>query len=94
MDIEGATTQHIPLTMMERLAKYYALPVSDFMDEFSRFLFDGQAQRIVAYRERMSMGRKAFSKHTGVPLTSLREWENGRKIISRKCWERYFKGRA
>lgn len=93
-DIESGITQYIPMTMMEKLADYYARPVTDFMDEFRRFLVDGQAQRIVTYRERMNMGRKAFSRYTGVPLSSLREWENGRKVISRKCWERYFKGRA
>ncbi len=27
-------------------------------------------------------------------INSLQEWESGRKAIRRKCWERYFKGRA
>lgn len=93
-DIESGVTQHVPATMMEKLASYYVRPVSDFMDEFSQFLLDGQARRISAYRQSLSMGRKAFSEYTGVPLSSLREWENGRKAISYKCWERYFKGRA
>lgn len=93
-DIECGITQHIPVTMMEKLADFYAVPVADFMDEFTQFQLDGQALRIRAYREQLNMERKAFSEHTGVPLSSLREWENGRKAISRKCWERYFKGRA
>ena len=30
----------------------------------------------------------------GIPVRCLQEWESGRKVISIKCWERYFKGRA
>lgn len=93
-NIESGTTQHIPAELADKLAALYGVPRSDLWDEFSAFLSDGQAERIRAYRSRMGMGRKEFSGYTGIPLSSLREWESGRKLISRKCWERYFKGRT
>ena len=92
--IEEGFTQHIDLEKMERLAQFYGVPVTDFLDEFNQFLYDGQAVRIRAYRESFGMGKKRFAKFAGIPLSSLRAWENGEKRISRKCWERYFKGRA
>lgn len=93
-NIEEGLTQHIPREMVERLAQFYHVPVTDFLDEFNQFLYDGQAKRIRAYREKFGMGRKPFARSTGIPIRSLQEWESGKKVISRKCWEQYFKGRA
>lgn len=93
-DIESGMTQHFPINMAQKLSVLYDVPITDFLDEFNQFLYDGQAQRIRAYRERLGMGRKPFARYTGIPLSSLRGWEDGKKIISIKCWERYFKGRA
>ena len=93
-NIECGTTQHIPLEAARRLAEYYGVSADDFIDEYSRFHLDGQVQRISAYRSRLKMKKKPFCKYTGIPLTSLREWEKGNKTVSYKCWEKYFKGRA
>ena len=92
--IEAGAAQRIPQEAVERLAQFYSVPVTDFLDEFNRFLYDGQAKRILAYRGKLGMGRKTFARHTGIPLSSLRCWEENRKVVSRKCWEMYFKGRA
>lgn len=92
--IESGITRHIPLEAVQRLANYYGVSPDDFIDEYTRFCIDGQAQRILAYRNRLGMKKKPFCRYTGIPLTSLREWEKGNKTVSYKCWERYFKGRA
>lgn len=92
--IEAGCTQTVTYDMARKLSDLYGLPIRDFMDEFGQFLYDGQSQRIRAYRARLGMGRKPFCRYTGIPLTSIRIWENEEKIISRKSWEKYFKGRA
>ena len=92
--IEEGVTQRIPEETAERLAQFYDVPVTDFLDEFNRFLYDGQANRIHAYRESTGLGKKAFARQKGIPIRSLQAWESERKVISLKCWERYFKGRA
>ena len=92
--IEAGVTRQIQREMAERLAQFYGVPVTDFLDEFNRFLYDGQADRIRAYRESLGLGKKPFAREMGIPIRSLREWESGRKVISLKCWERYFKGKT
>lgn len=92
--IEEGFTQHIQREMVERLAQFYEVPVRDFLDEFNCFLYDGQANRIRAYRESFGMGKKPFARKMGIPVRCLQEWESDRKVISIKCWERHFKGRA
>lgn len=92
-NIESGITQHIPAELVDKLAAYYQVPPSDFLDAFRQFLSDGQAKRIQTYRSSLGMGIAAFSRHTGIPISSLRAWESGRKTISRQSWERYFEGR-
>ena len=93
-NIEAGYSHSYTYEMARKLSDLYGLPERDFMDEFSQFLYDGQAQRIRAYRARLGMGRKPFCRYTGIPLTNIRIWESDQKVISRKSWEKYFKGRA
>ena len=92
--MEVGIVQHVQPEMAERLALFYGLPVRECLDEFNRFLYDGQAVRIQAYRESLGMSRKPFARKMGIPIRSLQAWENGEKVISVKSWERYFKGKA
>lgn len=94
IDIECGITRRLPGCLVLNLPKFYGVPASDFLDEYNQFLFDGQAQRIRAYRKKLGMGRKPFCRYTGIPLSSLRGWEDGKKEVSFKCWEMYFQGRA
>ena len=89
--IEEGFTQHIEPEKVDRLAQFYGVPVTDFLDEFNRFLYDGQANCIRGYRESMGLGKKPFAREMGIPIRSLQGWESGKKAISRKCWIRYFK---
>ena len=94
IEIECGITRHLPGCLILNLSQLYGVPISDFLDEYNQFLYDGQAQRIRAYRKKLGMGRKPFCRYTGIPLSSLRGWEDGKKEVSFKCWEMYFKGRA
>ena len=94
MNIECGVTKQIPVKILEKLADFYGIPVTDFMDEYGRFLIDGQEVRIRKYREETGLGKKTFARENGIPIQCLREWESGRKVVSRNSWEKYFKGRA
>ena len=93
-NIEAGITKKIPEETVERLARFYDLPAGDLTDEFMQFQQDGQARRIRTYRKSLGLGKKPFARKLGIPIRSLQEWENERKAVSYKCWERYFKGRA
>lgn len=56
------------------------------------FSAQGQAEQLTAYRERMGLSRKEFASQLGIPESSLRDWEEGSKRISRASWEKYFQG--
>lgn len=93
-DIESGITQHIPVDAANKLAQLYEVPIMELMDEYNRFLYDGQTVHIRAYRESMGLKKKPFARAMGIPVRSLQEWESGKKVVSRKSWQRYFKGKA
>lgn len=90
MDIEQGITQHIPQNAIENLAKFYGVPMTDFMDDYNRFLYEGQASSIRQYREGTGLGTKPFARKLGISIRSLQQWQSGKKTISRQSWERYF----
>lgn len=94
MDIECGIKKQIPNEIVKKLADFYGVPMEAFMDDYNRFLADGQADRIRKYREATGLNKKAFAREKGIPIRCLQEWESGRKKISHGSWERYFKGKA
>ena len=89
-DIECGVTKHIPQAVIEQLSAFYGVPLTDFMDGYHRFLYNGQAQCIREYRAKMGLGKKNFARAMGIPIRSLQSWESGRKVMSRQSWEKYF----
>ena len=94
IDIECGITRRLPGCLILNLSQFYGVSISDFLDDYNQFLFDGQAKRIKGYRKKLGMGQKPFCRYTGIPLSSLRGWEDGKEEVSFKCWEMYFKERA
>lgn len=92
--IEEGITRHFDKRMRERLACFFGVPASDFEDEFNRFCEDGQGSRIQAWQSQTGLNRQAFAERYGIPLQSLKAWENEKRAVTYKSWEKYFKGRA
>ena len=93
IDMETGACEHTPAAVMDRLAELYGVPVTDLLDGYNRFLYDGQARQILSLRQRAGLSRAAFARKTGISESSLRAWEAETKTISKKCWERYFRER-
>ena len=75
---------------MDKLAALYQVPVEELLDEYNLFLYKGQARQIIALRGKLGLSRTAFARQFGISERSLRAWESGEKVISKRCWERYF----
>ena len=91
IDMETGACEHTPAAVADRLAALYGVLVTDLLDGYNRFLYEGQARQILAIRQRAGLGRAAFARKTGISESSLRSWETETKTISKKCWERYFR---
>ena len=90
MDFENGTVGHCPNEIADKLAKLLDVPVFDLLDDYNRFLYEGQGKQIREYRARLGLGKSAFAKQYHIPARSLSAWESEQKRIGRASWERYF----
>lgn len=90
IDLENGVTRMVPKQAADRLAAYYHIPVDDLLDDYSRFFYHGQGASVKAHRERLGMSQQEFANHIGVWPKRVRAWEDESRILSLKCWERYF----
>ena len=90
MDLENGTASHCPNEIADKLATLFGVPVFDLLDDYNRFLYEGQGKLIQEYRTRLGLGESAFAKEYHIPARSLSAWELEQKRISRASWERYF----
>ena len=88
---EGGTVDHYPKEIIDKLAELYNVPPDDLLDDYNRFLYNGQGKAIREYRERLGLKKKTFARKIKVTPTNLRNWESEKKIMIKRTWERYFK---
>ena len=58
------------------------------MDTYMRFLYMGGQVTVKDIRKRLRMTQSKFAKELGVSRSSIRDWESGRKELSRKSWKK------
>ena len=92
-DLETGACQTCPAGLADALAELFHVSPEELLDDYNLFLYRGQARQLWDYRERRGLSRKAFSRETGISESSVTAWEKGNKQISRKAWEKYFKGK-
>lgn len=87
-EMERGDCREYPAYAVDKLAALYQVAVEDLLDEYSRFLYDGPVAQIRYARERLGLSRKAFAELVGTGEKSVRDWEMGRKKVSKRSWER------
>lgn len=87
-EMERGDCREYPAHAVDKLSALYRVPVEDLLDGYSRFLYDGPIGQIRHARERLGLSRKAFAELAGVGEKSVRDWEMGRKRVSKRSWER------
>jgi len=58
------------------------------MDTYMKFLYMGGQATVKDTRKRLGMTQSNFAKVLGVSRSSIRDWESGKKELSRKSWEK------
>lgn len=82
---------YYPLDKLSALAKLFNVPLEYLMDDYNRFLYEGQGQQIRALRESMGLSRQDFATKFGVWTTTIRDWETDSVRITKHTWEMLFK---
>ena len=88
---EGGTLTSYPINAIQKCAEIFGIEADKLLDEYNRFIFDGQGEQVKRKRLETSLSQGEFGKIYGVSKNTVRRWENDSIKMSRKLWEKIFK---
>lgn len=88
---EETGRDYYPIEKMELIAELLEVPVTELLDEFNMFLYNGQGTQVRAKRIALNMTQVEYAKYLGVPLGTLKNWEKDRVQMIKSTWEKLFK---
>lgn len=88
---ENPAHKNYPLNVLDKLAELYEVDITALLDDYNRFLYDGQAVQIKNIRKSLGLTQYHFGELYGVSTRTVRGWEKDRIQISKKVWQRIYK---
>lgn len=77
-----------PAAMMDKLAVLYRIDVYELLDDYNRFLYDGQGQQIKAIRKQLCITQKELAVMMNVEITKVKRWEQDKVRMFKGTWEK------
>ena len=77
-----------PLDKLSRIAELLEVDITDLLDEYNQFLYEGQGWQIRKIRKSMGMTQNEFGRLMGVHGGTVKSWEASRVQIQRGTYER------
>lgn len=82
---------YYPLDKLSALAGLFEVPLEYLLDDYNRFLYEGQGRQVRELRERMGLSRREFADRLAVWPTTVRDWETDSVRMTKQTWEKLFK---
>ena len=80
-----------PAAMVDKLAALYHINVYELLDDYNRFLYEGQGQQIKAIRKQLSITQKDLAVIMNVEITKVKRWEQNKVRMFKGIWEKLLK---
>lgn len=87
---EECSKEYCPLTMLESLAELYKIPVTELLDDYHLFLYNGQGNAVLQYRKSLHLTQKELAEKLYFDKTTIRCWEKEYHRMSRETYENIF----
>lgn len=85
---ENPEHDYYPIDKLSRIAELLEVDVTDLLDEYNRFLYDGQGWQIRKIRKSMGLTQYQFGKLYSVSAGAVKRWESGKVRVSKGTWEK------
>ena len=79
---ENPEHDYYPEDRLSRIAKLLEVDITDLLDEYNRFLYDGQGWQIRKIRKEMGLTQYQFGKLYGVSAGTVKRWESGKMRVT------------
>ncbi len=88
LSYESGGRDYYPIDKMKRIASLLDVDILELLDDYNRFLYDGQGKQIRKLRKSMGLTQYQFGKRMGVSTGAVKRWENDRVVIFKSTWEK------
>lgn len=88
---ESGKMEAYDLDAMEKLARFYKVPVQDFLDDYNLFRWKGQGRQLLAYRDRNNLTQKELAGITGFSRNMIYRWEKNKCHMKKETWDTYIR---
>lgn len=79
-----------PLDKLSKIAELFDVEITDLLDHYNLFLYNGQGQQIRALRQSLGLSKKEFGKLYGFHAHTVNQWENDNIQILKTTWVKLF----
>ena len=79
-----------PLDQLSKIAELFGIEVTDLLDDYNLFLYNGQGRQIRAWRQSLGLTKREFGKLYGFHAHTVNQWENDNIQILKSTWVKLF----
>ena len=77
-----------------KIAELFHVELPELLDAYNRFLYDGQAGQLKAFRKQRELSSVELAGLLGVVPSTVRKWERGEIQMTKQNYERLFQVRG
>ncbi len=85
---EDSTRDYYEGKMMDKIAELLEVDVFDLLDDYNKFLYNGQGAYIKRLRKELHITQMEFAKMMGVQLFKAKRWEQNKVRMFKGTWEK------
>ena len=85
---EEAGRDYYPIENVQKIAKLFGVPVTELLDDYNLFLYNGQGQQVKKIRKSLHLTQAQFAQKIGVQIAMVKRWEQGKVRMFKGTWEK------
>lgn len=91
VDYEREVRDHYPKEDLKKLAELFHVEVTNLLDDYNKFLYDGQEVKLKELRKGLCLTQNGLANRLGRNCATIRKWEHGLIRVSKETYVKLFK---
>ena len=85
---ENTNYEQFSIEILKRISKLYNINVTQLLDEYNLFIYNGQGAKIKALRNELELNTIEFARLCNTSSDNIIKWENEKVVISKSSWKK------
>lgn len=86
LSYESGERDYYPIEKMQRIADFLQVDINELLDDYNRFLYEGQGRQIKKLRKTLGLTQYEFGKLHDVSTGTVKRWEQEAVRMKKKTW--------